>query len=258
MLISRAGYRGAIMVMPLWDESPLKFPKLPFVTWSLIVANVLVFLGQLLMQLKGGDPMAQDRLFALTPANITGTPVISTPVPPYLTLITYQFLHANIWHLLGNMIFLWVFGDDIEEAMGPARFIGFYLASGVLAALVFVAFTPHSQQPLVGASGAIAGVLAAYLMFRPCQKVLVFLPWFIMWFVVRPVVRLDAFWVLGGWALTQLWAISVQTQDGVAYMAHVGGLAAGAAMFPLLRYRSVRLFQCIRPGDQEQWPSQIT
>ena len=168
-----------------------------------------------------------------------------------------MFLHANIWHLLGNMIFLWVFGDDIEEAMGPLRFIAFYFASGVAAALIFVASAPHSQQPLVGASGAIAGVLAAYLMFRPCQKVLVFLPWFLLWFIVRPVVRLDAFWVLGGWALLQLWSISVQTQDDVVYMAHVRGLLAGAGLFPLLRYRTVRLFECIREAKAPAPSSQI-
>ena len=128
--------------------------------------------------------------------------------------------------------------------------------SGVVAALVFVASAPHSQLPLVGASGAIAGVLAAYLMFRPCQKVLVFLPWFFLWFFVRPVVRLDAFWVLGGWVLVQLWAISVQSQDGVAYMAHIGGVVAGAGLFPLLRYRTVRLFECMRPEQPTAPPSQ--
>ena len=241
------------MVMPLWDESPLKLAKLPVVTWGLIIANVAVFVF---------TTIAPDELqpailnFAVTPANITGTPINPTPVPPYLTLVTYQFLHANIWHLLGNMIFLWVFGDDIEEAMGSLRFIGFYFACGVAAALIFVASTPHSQMPLVGASGAIAGVLAAYLMVRPCQKVLVFLPWFLLWFIVRPVVRLDAYWVLGAWLLVQVWSISLQTQDDVAYMAHIGGVVAGASLFPLLRHRTVRLFECLRPVVHEAAPSE--
>jgi membrane associated rhomboid family serine protease len=155
------------MVMPLWDESPLKLPKLPVVTWGLIAANVLVFV----FTVAAPDEMQPAILnFAVTPANITGTPINPTPIPPFLTLVSYMFLHANIWHLLGNMIFFWVFGDDIEEAMGSLRFVGFYLASGVAAALIFVACSPHSQQPLVGASGAIAGVLAAYLMFRPARK----------------------------------------------------------------------------------------
>jgi len=230
------------MVMPLWDESPLKLPKLPLGTWGLLATNVLVFVFQALTP----EPSERALLMALgvVPGNVTGVPINPTWFPPYLTLITYQFLHADILHLLGNMIFLWVFGDDVEEAMGSLRFVGFYLGCGITAALAFTASSPHSQMPLIGASGAIAGVLAAYLMFRPCQKVSVFVPYILLWFVIRPVVRIDAFWVLGGWILLQFWAISVQTQDDVAYMAHVGGLIAGAALFPLLRYRAVRLFEC--------------
>jgi rhomboid family protein len=235
------------MVMPLWDDSPLKLPKLPLVTWGLIAANVLVFVFQALTPAQSQHALVAS--FALTPAKLTGTAINATVFPTFLTLITYQFLHANFWHLLGNMVFLWVFGDDVEEAMGALRFIGFYLASGVAAALAFTATTPHSQMPLIGASGAIAGVLAAYLMFRPCQKVSVFVPYILLWIFVRPVVRLDAYWVLGGWVLVQLWSISVQTADGVAYMAHIGGVAAGAVLFPLLRYRSVRLFECLRSDE---------
>jgi membrane associated rhomboid family serine protease len=232
------------MVMPLWDESPLKLPKLPVVTWGLIAANVLVFIFQVMTP----EPSEQALVMALgvVPGNVTGVPINPTWFPPYLTLVTYQFLHADILHLLGNMIFLWVFGDDVEEAMGSLRFVGFYLACGAAAALAFTASAPHSQMPLIGASGAIAGVLAAYLMFRPCQKVSVFVPYILLWIFIRPVVRIDAFWVLGGWILLQIWAISVQTPDNVAYMAHVGGLIAGAALFPLLRYRAVRLFECFR------------
>jgi membrane associated rhomboid family serine protease len=240
------------MVMPLWDDSPLKLPKLPLVTWGLIVANIVVFVVE---AAAPASWQAAFDAFAMTPANITGAPINLTPVPPYLTLVSYMFLHANFWHLAGNMIFLWVFGDDVEEAMGPLRFIAFYIGSGIVAALAFAATAPHSQLPLVGASGAIAGVLAAYLMFRPCQKVSVFVPYILLWFVIRPVVRIDAFWVLGGWILVQFWSISVQTQDDVAYMAHVGGLISGAALFPLMRYRAVRLFECFRPGDQPSAPS---
>ena len=241
--------------MPLWDDNPLKLPKLPIVTWGLIVANVLVFIVE-----ASSTPQMQAMLaaFAVTPADVTGVPLTPRRVPPYLTLITYQFLHADFFHILGNMIFLWVFGDDVEEAMGPLRFILFYLGSGVVAALVFIAAAPHSQLPLVGASGAIAGVLAAYLMFRPCQKVAVFVPYILLWLVIRPVVRLDAFWVLGGWILMQFWSISVQTHDDVAYMAHVGGLVSGTALFPLLRYRAVRLFECFRPAKEHPAANQIS
>jgi membrane associated rhomboid family serine protease len=176
------------MVMPLWDDSPVKLLKWPIVTWGLIGANVPVFVFT-----ATASPEMRIAItnFAVTPANITGVPINPTPIPPYLTLGSYLFLHANVFHLLGNMIFLWVFGDDVEEAMGSLRFAGFYFGSGVVAALAFVVATPHSQVPLIGASGAIAGVLAAYLMFRPCQKVTVFVLYFLLWFVVRPVVKLD-------------------------------------------------------------------
>lgn len=230
------------MVMPLWDDSPLKLPKLPIVTWSLIGANIIIFLLQ-----AGAPPNVQAAIdgFALVPANVTDPVNGVGGAPPYLTLISYMFLHADFWHIGGNMVFLWVFGDDVEEAMGALRFIVFYFGCGVVAALAFIASSPHSALALVGASGAIAGVLAAYLMFRPCQKVAVFVPYILLWIFIRPVVRIDAFWVLGAWILMQFWAISVQTQDNVAYMAHIGGLAAGAVLFPLLRYRTVRLFQCV-------------
>jgi membrane associated rhomboid family serine protease len=242
------------MVMPLWDDNPLKLPKLPLVTWGLMAANVLVYIFTASAPAEMSPAIMN---FALTPANVTGVPINATPVPPALTFVTYMFLHANFWHLLGNMIFLWVFGDDVEEAMGPLRFIAFYIGSGIVAGLEFTASAPHSQQALVGASGAIAGVLAAYLMFRPCQKVAVFVPYILLWFVIRPVVRLDAFWVLGAWILMQFWSISVQTQDDVAYMAHVGGLVSGAALFPLLRYRAVRLFECFRLAEEQPASNQI-
>jgi membrane associated rhomboid family serine protease len=237
------------MVMPLWDESPFRLPKWPVVTWGLIIANIVVFVFEL------AAPQGLIAAYAVNPAILTGRAVEPGGVSPYLTLITYMFLHNDVLHIFGNMLFLWIFGDDVEEAMGPLRFIVFYFVCGIVAALVFVASAPQSTSPLIGASGAIAGVLAAYLMFRPCQKVAVFLPWFFLWLFVRPVVRIDAFWVLGVWILTQFWAISVQSQAGVAYMAHVGGLVAGAILFPLLRRRDVRLFECVRAAPTGPWPS---
>ena len=241
------------MVMPLWDDNPFSFPRFPFVTWGLVIANVTVFVVQVAM--PAGAQSALNSL-ALTPSALSSGVATADGVSPYVTLVTYMFLHANFLHLFGNMIFLAIFGDDVEEAMGPYRFLLFYFVSGIVAGLAFVASVPQATTPLIGASGAIAGVLAAYLMFRPCQKVAVFLPWFILWLFVRPVVKIDAVWVLGFWILTQLWAISVQSQDGVAYMAHVGGLLAGAVLFPLLRYRTVRLFECVRADQTPAAPGQ--
>ena len=242
------------MVMPLWDDNPLTLPKLPVATWGLIIANVVVFIVE-----TAASPQLQSTLltYALIPAALTGTAVVPPGVSPYVTLVSYQFLHADIFHIFGNMLFLWIFGDDIEEAMGPRRFLVFYLVCGIFAGLAFTVSAPHATMPLIGASGAIAGVLAAYLMLKPCHKVLVFLPWFILWFFVRPVVRLDAFWVLGAWILTQFWSISVQAHDNVAYMAHVGGFVAGAVLFPLLRYRTVNLFECIRENPSPAPANQV-
>ena len=234
------------MVMPLWDDNPLKFPRLPVATWGLVATSVLVFIFEVATP-KELQPLFGA--FALTPAALASKGVVAGGISPYATLITYQFLHADILHIGGNMLFLAIFGDDIEEAMGPLRFLVFYFLCGIAAGLAFVASNPQATAPLIGASGAIAGVLAAYLMFRPCQKVAVFVPWFILWLFVRPVVKIDAVWVLGFWVLTQLWAISVQSQDGVAYMAHIGGFAAGAVLFPLMRSRGVRLFQCVQADE---------
>ena len=153
-----------------------------------------------------------------------------------LTLITYQFLHANFWHVFGNMVFLFVFGDDIEELIGHWRFLVFYLACGVGAGLAFILSAPGAATELIGASGAVAGVIAAYLMFRPCAKVTVLLG-------LIPL-RIRAFWVIGGWALWQIFEATSRAQGGVAYWAHVGGLATGAALFLFMRPPGVRLFEC--------------
>src|SRR5579863_1512931 len=156
------------MVMPIWDHNPFKWPKPPYVMWSLIVMNFAVFFLQVG---TGPQEMEQaDRLTGLIPAAFTnGT--AAGGVPATLTLITYQFLHANFMHVFGNMIFLFVFGDDIEELLGHWRFLAFYLACGVGSSFAFALSDPSSTTDLIGASGAVAGVIAAYLLFRPCAKV---------------------------------------------------------------------------------------
>ena len=160
-------------------------------------------------------------------------------MPAALTLITYQFLHANFMHVFGNMIFLFVFGDDIEELLGHWRFLAFYLACGVGAGLAFVMSAPGVPTLLIGASGSVAGVIAAYLMYRPCQKVTVLLG-------LIPL-RVRAFWVIGGWAIWQVIEAASRNQEGIAYWAHVGGLATGAVLFLLLRPPGTRLFECAQP-----------
>jgi len=219
------------MVFPLYDHNPLDEPRLPWVTWGLIALNIVFFLG-----LQGS--LDQDALlaqFGAVPGQIAHP--LANGWRPDIGLITSMFMHSGWGHIFGNMIYLWVFGDDIEEALGIWRFIVFYFVAGIAAGLAYVAFNPASTIPLVGASGAISGVLAAYLMLRPCAKVTVF--------VLRVVVRVRAYWVIGGWGVLQLFSVAAQADDGVAYLAHVGGFAAGAALFYALRPTGVRLFECM-------------
>jgi membrane associated rhomboid family serine protease len=156
-----------------------------------------------------------------------------------VTLITYQFFHGDLAHFLGNMIFLWVFGDDIERALGRLNFLAFYLLSGVVGGLVFVANDPHTRVELIGASGAIAGVVVAYIMLRPCAKITVLLG-------IIPL-RISAYWVIGLFIITQLWNLGSVSKSEVAYWCHFGGMLAGAVLFPLMKPSGLRLFQCMQP-----------
>jgi membrane associated rhomboid family serine protease len=227
------------MVFPLYDHNPFKYSRPPIVTWGLIALNIIIFLFEI-----ASDQGTQAILasFAANPAAITHDVHAPGPVPPELTLLTSMFLHGGWEHLLGNMIYLWVFGDDIEEALGSLRFLIFYLLCGIISALVFVAFNMHSTTPLIGASGAISGVLAAYLLLRPCARVTVF--------ILRIVLRVRAYWVIGAWALLQIYLLSQHSDDGVAYLAHVGGLVAGAILFFVMRPAGVELFECVDPADE--------
>jgi len=223
------------MVFPVWDDNPFHKARLPLVTWGLILVNVAIFL----LQVAARDPGVQAMLASLaaTPAAVAHKIPGPGNVPAELTLVSYQFLHGGWEHIIGNMLYLWVFGDDIEDALGPVRFIAFYLLCGVAAALAFVMANTGSRIPLVGASGAVSGILAAYLLLRPCAEVSVF--------VFRAVVRMRAFWVIGAWVALQLYMTLRSPDDGVAYMAHVGGLVAGALLFLVMRPAGVPLLQCV-------------
>jgi membrane associated rhomboid family serine protease len=149
-----------------------------------------------------------------------------------------MFLHADPMHLFGNMIFLWVFGDDVEEAMGRGRFLAFYVLSGAIGAIIFAVSDPLFPFPLIGASGAISGVVIAYAMLRPCAKVTVLVS-------IIPL-RISAYWVVGGFVVLQFASLGSASKSEVAYWCHVGGMATGAVLFPLMRRAGVKLFECIR------------
>ncbi len=220
------------MFFPLRDENPLKVIRFQTVTAALIAANVLLFVytGGLL------DEAGQQRLFlsfGMVPAVVSGHAVLAKPlavIPAALTPLTYAFLHASLLHLLGNMMFLWVFADNVEDSLGHGRFLLFYVFCGVVAALAHLLLAPASQVPLIGASGAISGVLAAYLVLFPRSKVLSL-------FGIIPV-ELPALWVLGAWLLFNLvYFIMSPTGGGVAWSAHIGGFLAGLAVTLAFRNR---------------------
>jgi membrane associated rhomboid family serine protease len=197
----------------------------------------------------GGDPWqypvgAADAFvlqYGLVPAEFSSghdlPPVIALPI--WFTLITSMFLHGGLLHVLGNMLYLWVFGDNVEHAMGSHRFLLFYLLCGCIAGLAQLALAPHSAVPLIGASGAIAGVLGAYLMLFPGSRILTVIPIF---FFIR-LVSIPAVIVLGIWFLLQVInsAASFGAAGGVAWFAHIGGFVAGMALVVLFRKRGTPL-----------------
>ncbi len=225
------------MVMPLYDDNPFTRPTMPVVTWGLIAVNVLVFLFQAGAPDEAVEWMTMS--FGFTPAAFAHDAPQIGPLPSVLTLLTSMFIHGGLGHLLGNMLYLFIFGDDIEEVLGRLRFVVFYLASGVLSTLVYFAINVHSDVTLIGASGAISAILAAYLLLRPCAKVTAL--------VLRFPVRVRAYWVIGGWIVLQVISLLANEKDGVAHVAHGGGLVAGVVLFALMRPAGVTLFECIDP-----------
>lgn len=228
-------------MIPLRDDNPTELR--PFVTVAFMVACGLVFLYQI--TLLGAAAERFVVAFGFVPAKLFGDagPSGRMPgLPAEVTLFTSMFLHGGWMHLIGNMLYLWIFGNNVEDALGHLRFILFYLACGVAAALAQGIADPSSAVPMIGASGAIAGVLGAYLLLYPRAQVLVLLPLG----VFTQLIRIPAMAVLGFWFLLQfvqqaLVPASEEGQGGVAYWAHIGGFVAGAILILVMRRRGVTL-----------------
>jgi membrane associated rhomboid family serine protease len=225
-------------MIPIKDENPTY--STPIVVYALITINIVVFLYEMSLG-SGLDGFFQ--LYAVIPrelsANFTGTPV-NQPVPEIATLITSQFLHGGLIHIGGNMLFLWTFGDNIENDLGHVKFLFFYLVCGILAGLTHWFFGMQSGVPTVGASGAIAGVMGAYLIKYPRAKILTILPIFIIWTTVRiPAVYFLGFWFIQQ-AISSVASLGVSEASGVAYWAHAGGFIFGAVLGPMLGLMSDR------------------
>jgi membrane associated rhomboid family serine protease len=233
--------------VPLHDTNPLKRIHFQYVTVALIAINVAIYVIFVSGWLVTPDQQ-ETASFAVIPAKLMadGTsvgPIFATGahMPERFTLVTYMFVHGSWVHLLANMLFLWVFGDNIEDAMGHWRFIMFYLMCGIFAALVHTVMNPNSDIPLVGASGAVAGVIAAYIILHPKVKVWVLALW-------RIPIRITASWALGIWIGWQFASLLIRGEESVALWAHVGGLLAGATLILFMRRRGVVLFDRTQGG----------
>jgi len=225
--------------IPIRDDNALKSIDFQYVTLWLIALNIAMYV----FQASGVDPTVIAS-FAVVPSELAqvgvsggAAPIAGDAwaIPERATLLTYMFFHADIFHLVGNVLFLWVFGDNVEDAMGHVRFLVFYLACGVFAGLFHSWILPTSEMALIGASGAVAGVIAAYLMLHPRVSV------WVLAFKFVPI-RISAALALGLWILMQLVMVALPQTGPIAWWAHIGGLIAGAVLIVFLRKPGVPLF----------------
>ena len=223
---------------PFSDKNRHIWIEFHFVTVALIAICVLIFVWQVTLEGDGSARFVYG--FGMIPVVVTGDQTLPPElfmVPSELTLVSSLFLHGGFMHLFGNMLFLWVFGDNVEDAMGHRRFVFFYLLCGVMASLVHVWSDPSSAVPTVGASGAISGVLGAYFVLHPKARV---------WVLVLSVVplKLPTYAIIGGWAGFQL-LNAVYAEPGmtdVAWWAHIGGFITGAALIAFFKQEHVPMW----------------
>ncbi|MBD2778530.1 rhomboid family intramembrane serine protease [Iningainema tapete] len=225
-------------MFPLYDENPTRIT--PYLTYGLIGMNVLVFLHEISLSERQLEQFFE--LYAVIPrelsASFSGIP-INQPVPEWATLFTSQFLHGGWWHLISNMLYLWVFGNNIEDRLGHFKYLIFYLSCGALAAMCQWLIGMNSAIPSLGASGAISGILGAYIIRFPQATVVSLI--FLFFFVTT--IRIPALWIIGIFfvqnvisgltSLQQAARMTVET-GGVAYWAHIGGFVFGVILGPLL------------------------
>jgi membrane associated rhomboid family serine protease len=225
-------------VIPIRDH--LSTSRVPYVTYAVVGSCVLVFLWQLGL----GSPRDQEVVYALgaIPAVIFGDarlPADLVMVPPIATVFTSMFMHGGWMHLIGNMLYMWIFADNVEDSMGHVRFLVFYLICGVAAVLAQALPDLSSQVPMIGASGAISGVLGAYLLLFPRARVLVMIP---LGFIMKAH-YLPAAAVLGFYFVLQvvMTVMAPAAGGGVAFAAHLGGFVTGAALIVVFKHHRVPL-----------------
>jgi len=218
-------------MIPLKDDNPTLTK--PLVTYFIIGFCILVFLIQL-----GSQSYKTGQLFysyGLIPSVLMGhnqLPLDIYVVPSYLTIFSSMFMHGSFMHIIGNMLYMWIFADNIEDDIGPTSFLIFYLLSGVGAAMTQVLMDTHSQVPMIGASGAIGGVLGAYLINHPKARVLVLIPFGFF----SQLIKIRALYVLGFWFILQF----LSSGGGVAYAAHIGGFISGMILILFFNKKKVK------------------
>lgn len=225
-------------MVPINDNNPTKIT--PYLTYTSIAINIAIFIHEL--SLSPQELQSFVRTYAIVPRELTASFLsrdINQILPQFLTLITSQFIHGGFLHLAGNMLFLWIFGNNIEEQLGRFKYLIFYLSCGILAGLAQWFFSPQSNIPALGASGAIAGVLGAYILRFPHARILTLIPLGFFFYTVR----IPAIFFLGFWFVQQaLYGVaSLNARSnigmeggGVAYWAHAGGFVFGVILGPLL------------------------
>ena len=224
-------------MIPLKDDNPTS--SKPIVTYFIIGLCVLVFLMQL-----GSQSYRTGQLFysyGLIPSVLMGhgqLPMDVYIVPAYITIFSSMFMHGGFMHIIGNMLYMWIFADNIEDDLGSKKFIIFYLLSGIGAAMTQVLIDTHSQVPMVGASGAIGGVLGAYLINHPKAKVLVLIPFGFF----SQLIKIRALYVLGFWFILQF----ISQGGGVAYAAHIGGFVSGIILILFFNKKKKRKNKVIK------------
>ena len=233
-------------MIPIYDDNPAL--GRPYLVIFTICVCILIWFWQNSLGVQGGHEAVV--FYGLTPAAFLGKMEQLGPIPAFLTLFTSMFMHGGLMHLAGNMLYLWIFGDNIEGALGHIRFIIFYFICGIVAAAAQIISAPDSTIPMIGASGAVSGVLGAYLIFYPRARVrtFVFLGIFITF------LRIPAVFLLGIWVLGQIInaMLSNPGSSGVAWFAHLGGFFAGLILGPFLKKTNVKIMQDSRSPVKEK------
>jgi membrane associated rhomboid family serine protease len=241
------------LFIPLKDRKDLVYIEVQYVTVSLIGLNILMWIMTAVSGEQSSFTNAAVLGLGFIPAVAFGSAELAPGyaiVPEVATYVTYAFLHADFWHLAGNMLFLWVFGDNVEDALGHLRFLIFYLACAAAGAFAHALLVPASQAPLVGASGAVAGIVAAYLILHPRVRV-----WILA--LGRIPLPLPAYIPLVAWIGLQFYMISAGGPEAVSWAAHIGGIVAGAVLVIVLKRQGVPLFdrKVVAPRAVETAPA---